>query len=60
MILSLCGFVVFYYGAFRDASCLAFCSRVFSTVFNIVVISLGEKRAVLLVHLFVYFARVSV
>ena len=54
VILTLCGF---YYGAFHVESCLALCSR-----FSIVITSLGEERElayVLLVHLFVYFARVD-
>ena len=36
---------VFYYGAFRVDSCLAFCPRVFLVLFSIVITSLGEEGA---------------
>ena len=57
----LCGF---NYGAFHVESCLALSSRVFSVLlYSIVITSPSENiwsitLYVLLVHLFVYFARV--
>ena len=35
----------FYYWSVQVESCLAFCSRVFSVLFSIVVTSLGIKRS---------------
>ena len=57
----LCGFMVFATGCFMLSSAFLFV-LVFSLVlFSIVIISLVEERVyVLIVHLFVYFARVNV
>ena len=66
VILSLCGFVIFYYGAFHAKSCLALCYRVFFCLFFSVLLALWAPRFgkrelvyVLLVHLFVDLARVD-
>ena len=50
----------FYYGAFDDESCVALCSRVFSSVLFIAP-RLGNRKLVyaLLMHLFVRFACVD-
>ena len=60
MLLILCVFVSFTTGSFVLSPDLLFLFSCFSVLFSIVITSLGEERElvyVVLVHLFVYFAR---
>ena len=62
VVLVLCGFVVLYYGALNILkSCMALCPRVSSFLLTLGQPCLGKSELVyvLLVHLFVCFARAS-